>query len=90
MHVDELGSQIEVALQIRGVNDIDDDVRGLLHQLLADIQLFRAVGGEAVCAGEVDEFEVVTLIIGIAGLGIHGYTGVVAYTLMRPGCIVEK
>ena len=44
VHIHELGGEIEVALNVGGVDDVDDDVRGIVQQLLADIQFLRGIG----------------------------------------------
>ena len=41
MHVYQLGGEIEVALQVAGVDNVDDDIRCMLDELLAHIKLFR-------------------------------------------------
>ena len=38
IHIDELGGEIEIAFEIRGVDDIDDHVGHLLRQVFADIE----------------------------------------------------
>ena len=37
VHVDELRSEVQVALQVTGVDDVDDDIGGLLYNLFAYI-----------------------------------------------------
>ena len=41
VHVYQLGGEIEVALQVAGVDNVDDDIRCMLDELLAHIKLFR-------------------------------------------------
>ena len=44
VHIDELGGEIQIALQITSVNDVDNHVGGLLDNLLAHIQFFWRIG----------------------------------------------
>ena len=53
VHVYQLGRQIEVALQVRGVNDVDDDVGRLFRKMLPHIEFFRRIAGQRVSAGQV-------------------------------------
>ncbi len=38
VHVYQLGGEVEIALQIAGVDDVDDDIWSVLHELLAHIE----------------------------------------------------
>ena len=51
VHVDELCSEVEVTLQVACVDDVYNDIRGLLYELLAHIKLFWRIGRERVGAG---------------------------------------
>ena len=44
VHIDELSGEIEVALQVAGVDDVDDDIGCVLDELLAHIELLGRVG----------------------------------------------
>ena len=44
VHVDNLGSEVEVPLDVGSVHDIDHDIRHVLDQVLADVEFLRAVG----------------------------------------------
>ena len=90
VHVDELRGEIEVAFDIRGVDDVDDDVRHGFDQVLAHIEFFGAVGGKRIGAGQVDKGDVVVLVAEAALLGIDGHAAVVADMLMAAGSHVEK
>ena len=61
VHVDELGGEIEVALQVAGVDDVDDDVGVLLYDVFSHVELFGRVCGERIGARQVDEGEVIPL-----------------------------
>ena len=44
VHIDELSGEIEVALQVAGVDDVDDDIGSVLDELLAYIEFLGRVG----------------------------------------------
>ena len=44
VHVDDLGRQVEIALEVGGVHHVDDHVGNIVDQILAYVQLLRAVG----------------------------------------------
>ena len=44
VHVDDLGGQVEIPLQVGCVHHIDDHIGDILYQILAHVQLFRTVG----------------------------------------------
>ena len=90
VHVDELGRQVEVALDVGRVDDIDDDVGHGVDEVLPDIEFLRRIGREGVGAGEVDEGDVVTLVGEVAFLGVHRHAAVVADVFMAAGGDVEK
>ena len=56
-----LGGEIEVALQVAGVDDVDDDVGVLLYDVFSHVELFGRVCGERIGARQVDEGEVIPL-----------------------------
>ena len=51
IHVDQLGREIEVSLQIGGVQDVQDDIGLLLIQMMPDIQFFGRVSREGIGSG---------------------------------------
>ena len=90
VHINELGGEVEVALQVGCVDDIDDHIRSLLHQLLAYIKFLRGIGRKRVRARQVHQVELVALELRMSHLGIHGHTGVVPYPFMGTTCKVEQ
>ena len=90
VHVDELGGQVQVALDVGGVHHVDDHVRHGLQEVFADVELLRGVGAERVGAWEVHQGDIVTLELEMAFLGIHGDAGVVAHVLVAAGGNVEQ
>ena len=90
VHVDELGGKVEVALDVGGVHHVQHHVRGLLQKILADVEFFRAVGREGICAGKVDQGDLVTLVFELSFLGVDSDSAVVSYVLVGTGGYVEK
>ena len=82
VHVDQLGSKVEVALKIGCINDIDHHIRNLLKKIFADIKFLRAVCGKGICAGQIHQLESISPMLKQPLLGIHGHATVVAHMLM--------
>ena len=90
VHVDQLGGQVEIALYVGSVHHVQHDVRSALEQVPADVEFFRTVGGERVCAGQIHQGDLVSLMLEVSLLGIHGHAAVVTHVLVRAGCNIEK
>jgi len=90
VHVDELGRQVEVALQIAGIDDIDDHVGSFVDDEFAHIALFGGIGRKAVGARQVDEAEAVALKFEVPFLGIYRHTAIVSHVLVCTACNVEE
>ena len=48
VHIDELGGEVEVTLQVARIHHVDDDIRGFLDDVLAHVEFLRAVGREGI------------------------------------------
>ena len=85
----ELGGQVEVALQVRGVHDVQDGVRLFLHEIIPGHHLFQRVGGKGIDAGQVGQDD---LFVNdqLALLFLHGDAGPVADKLVGAGQLVEQ
>ena len=90
MHVYQLRRKIQVALQIAGVYHINHNIRGFLDELSADIQLFRRIRRQRICAGQIYDVELISFKCGTSLLGINGNAGIVAYFFMGTGCEVKQ
>ena len=44
VHIDDLGREVEVSLDVGSVHDVDHDIRNVLNQVLTDIEFLGAVG----------------------------------------------
>ena len=78
VHVDELGGEVEVALEVAAVHHVEDDVGILLDDMLPDVQFFGGICAEGVGAGQVRKVEGVAAELKGAHLLIDGDTAVVA------------
>ena len=90
VHVDELGGEIQVALKIGSIYNIDDHIRHVFHKILPHIQLFRTVCGQRICARKVDDQELIPAVLECSFLRIHRDSAVVADMLVAAGRYVEK
>ena len=90
VHIHQLGGQIEVALKVGGIDDIDDHIGHRLRQVLPHIELLGRVAGEGVGARQVGEVELIAeeLCMGLGG--IDGDTRVVAHMAMGSRGKVEE
>ena len=85
----QLSGQIEVALEVRTVDDIQDGVGTLVDQVVTGDDLLEGVGGEGVDAGQVHDDHVIVLFQ-LALFLLHGDAGPVADELVRTGQGVEQ
>ena len=90
VHVDELGGEVEIALEVAGVDDVDDEVGRMVDELLANVEFLWRIGREGVGAGEIDQLDMVALILGEARLRIDRDATVVAHALMGAGGEIEE
>ena len=90
IHVDELGGQIEIALEIAGINHVDDDVWMFLDDVFTHIEFFGCIGRERIGAWQIDKVEVIALEVEVSHLGIDRHAGVVAHPFMGSAGDVEQ
>ena len=87
--LDDLKCQVQVALQVGGVDDLDDYIGLAAHEVVARALLLGAVGGKRVDAGEVRNRDVlVTQELGF--LFLNRDAGPVANVAVGAGDQVEK
>jgi len=55
----DLGGEVEAALQVRGVDNVDDDIRPLVQEIVAGHHFFDGERGQAVGPGQVDDGDIV-------------------------------
>ena len=85
----QLSRQIQMAIEIDGVDNGDDDVRfratlEMTEQQIDGNHLVGAARSEAIRSGEIDQFEVRVAELGTAGLHFDRHAGVVADVLTKP------
>ena len=90
VHVDELGGQVQVALQVGSVHHIEYDIGNGFDQGLPDIAFFRAVGRQGIGPRQVHQHDFVILIGQAAFAGIHRYAGIIPHVLVAARRHVEK
>ena len=87
--LDDLKCQVQVALEVGGVDHLDDDIGLAAHEVVARALLLRAVGGKRVDTGEIRDGDVlVTQELGF--LFLNRNTRPVANITVGAGDQVEK
>ena len=61
IHVDELGSKIEITFQVRSIHYINNKVGSFFDDMLANINFFRRIGRERISTRKVNNAEVIPL-----------------------------
>ena len=84
----ELHGQIEIALDVRGIDDVDDAVRLRLQQKAPGDDLLAGIRGEGVDARQVGHGGL-RVASDRAVLSVHGDTGEITHVLVGPGELVK-
>ena len=85
----QLQRQVEVALNVGGVHNVDDALGLFLQQKVPGHDLFIGIGRQAVNAGQVHHGGL-HMAADLAVLSVHRYTGEVAHVLVGAGELVEQ
>ena len=85
----ELRGEVEVALQVGAVDDIQNGIGTLLDQVVTGYHLLQRVGGQGVDAGQVHDHHIVVLLQ-LALFLLHRDAGPVTNELIGAGESVEK
>ena len=85
----ELRGEVQVALEVRAVDDVQDRIGTLADQVVTGDDLFQRVRGQGVDTGKVGDRHTVVLLE-LAFLLFHGDAGPVANELVRTGQRVEQ
>ena len=92
-HFDQLGREVEVALEVRGINNVDDRF-SLTRQdvVTGDAFIFTGRGcrRNRIDAGKVDELDLFVAVFEITGLLVDRDAGPVAHALARTSQGIEK
>ena len=82
VHINKLGSEVEITFQVACIHYVDDNVGRFLDDVFTYIELFRTVGRKGVSTRQVHQAEMITLKIKETLFGIYGHTAVVAHVFM--------
>ena len=86
----QLGRQVQIALNIGGVHNIDDGVRVLAHDEVPGHDLLHGIGRQGVDAGQIHHGERLAIYVRPALLLLHRDAGPVAHILVGAGKGVEQ
>ena len=87
--LEQLSGQIEVALQVGAVDDVQYGVGALGDQIVTGDDLFQRVGGQAVYAGQIHDDDVV-MLFELAFFFLNGNARPVADELVGAGQCIEQ
>ena len=87
--LNELGGEVQVALDVGAVHNVEDGVRLLLNQIVPGHHLLQGVGGQGIDARQVLDHHVLAALQP-ALLLFHRHAGPVAHVLAGAGQGVEQ
>ena len=85
----QLQRQIQVALDIGGIHDVDDAVRLLVENVIPGDEFLLRVGAQGVNARQIHH-RAILMTAHLAGFLIHRHTGEIAHVLVGAGQGVEQ
>ena len=86
----QLQGEIEVALDVGGVDDVQNHVRRVLGDEVAGDVFLDGIGRERIDAGQIDQSGFLALQVKARLLALHGDAGPVAHVLVGAGEGVEQ
>lgn len=92
-HFDQLGREVEVALEVRGINNVDDRFSFTRQDVVTGDAFIFTGGGcrrNRIDAGKVDELDLFVAVFEITGLLVDRDAGPVAHALARTSQGIEK
>ena len=87
--LDQLGGQVEVALNVGAIDDVQDGIGLLLDQVSTGDDLLQRVGRQGVDTGQVLDDDIL-IALQLAFLLFHGNAGPVANVLVGAGQVIEQ
>ena len=90
VHVDQFCRQVEVALQVGGVHDIDNHIRIVVFQIGPDIPFLGGIGRKGVGSRQVYDIERIASMHERSRLGIDGDSRIIAYVFFGAGSHIEQ
>ena len=85
----QLGGQVQVTLQVRAVDDVQDGIGALVDQVVTSHHFLQRVGGQGVDAGQVHDGHIIVLLQ-LALFLLHRDARPVAHELVGAGQRVEQ
>ena len=85
----ELRGEIQVTLEVRTVDDVQDRVRTLTDEVVTGDDLLQRVGGQRINTGKVHDDHVI-MLFELAFLLFHGDAGPVTNELIGTGQCIKK
>ena len=85
----QLGGQVQVALQVGAVDDVQDGIGALTDQVITGDHFLQRVGGQGVNAGQVGDDHIIVLFQ-LAFFFLNGNAGPVADELIGAGQGIEQ
>ena len=89
-HVDELRRQVEIALDVGGVDHVEHDVGLDAHDVVAHESLFGRIGRDGIGAGQVGQSDAIAAMHNAGLLGSDGHAAVIARVLVLAADGVEE
>ena len=90
VYVDQFGSQVKIAFQIRGDHGVYHHIGDARSQMMTHVTLLGRIGRESVGAGQVGDLEAVAAVDAAADLGADGHAAVIADVLVTARDGVEQ
>ena len=90
LQLQKLGREIQIALDVGGVYNIDDGVGFFSHDEIPGHDLLHGVGRERVDARQVHNGDILTVYLSPALFFLHRNTGPVAHILVGPGQRIKE
>ena len=89
VHLQKLEGQVEVPLDVGGVDNVDDAVGMLVENKIPGDDLLAGIGAHGINARQIGHLAVL-LAAKLAGLAVHRHAGEVAHMLVGAGQLVEQ
>ncbi len=86
----QLNGEIEVALDVGAVDDIDDDIRIVVHDIIPRADLLHRIGGKRIDSRQVHHCQLHAVVNRPALFFLHGDARPVSDILVRPGELVKQ
>lgn len=86
----KLNGEVQIPLQVGGVDDVDDHRRAVGNKEFAGHSLVKGVGSERVDAGEIYQAEFMSVALICPNLLFHRHAGIIAHVVVGPGDRIEK